>query len=135
MSDTHSSADTDTQIWLADDGSVHSTWVSHYAYRFARNSPSRRLRVLHVVGQLPAAPDWAAQRLKLGERYGVQVVVTQLARNGSVAQTLADAVAGPNSVLVAGLRSHQSQKGVVAGTVTEQLLRTKGPAVLAMRVV
>lgn len=126
-------------IVLAYDGSTHAYWVGRYAIRLARAS-GRPLEVLHVDdGAL--GEDALASRLdhlrEVAAASGVEVAVRHLVKSlGGVARALDAAVpASDGRIVVAGLRRHESGRGLLHGTVSQKLLRLHNHDVLAIRVV
>ncbi len=125
----------ETPIYLAYDGSLNGDWVSRYALRFAKTSAGGRLHVLHVHdGAL--AREKLATLVEDGERSGVAVSAEEIPCDGDVAHTLTQALPGDeDALLICGTRVRETGKGLLAGTVTERLLRDGHHNVLAIRVV
>ncbi len=126
-------------IVLAYDGSMHGDWVGRYAIRLARASGTG-LEVLHV-------DDGALTIGSLEERFstlreiaagsGVDVSLSHLPRAADgVARALDFAVSGAGErIIVAGLRGRKSSRGLLHGTISQDLLRFRRNDVLAIRVV
>lgn len=125
-------------LHLAYDGSTHADWLSHYAARMAAELPERELRVLHVEEpDLPrAALDARLERLEQEcALQSVTVRILVLPRHGDVGATLLEALpAGPDHHVVCGTRVSLHERGYLAGTVSEQLLRAHPCHVLGIRV-
>jgi nucleotide-binding universal stress UspA family protein len=126
-------------IVLAYDGSIHGNWVGRYAIRLARAS-GVGLEVVHVDdGTL--TPGALESRLTLlrevGAASGVEVSLRRLpGSTADVARVIDAAVpAGTGRIIVSGLRGRSSRRGLLRGTVSEQLLRFTHHDVLAIRVV
>jgi len=114
-------------IVLAYDGSTHGDWVGRCAIRLARAARTG-LEVLHVddgalsgaerEGRLSLLSDVAAAS-------GVEVALRHLPQAAAgVAPAIEAAVpAAAGHVLVSGLRARTSARGLLRGTVAEQLLR------------
>jgi len=124
---------------FAYDGSLNGDWVSHYAVRFAAQSPERRLQLLHVydghvAGEVAHGIDRIAAECA---RLGVALDPILRARGAtSVAGCLLALVpAGPGTMLVAGTRARPRNIAFLAGTVSAQLLAAGRFPVVAMRVV
>lgn len=129
-----------SRIVFAYDGSIHADWVGRYAIRLARESEAG-LEVLHVDdGVLTAAvvESRFAHLRAVAAALGVEVSLSQLPGSaaGGVARALDAAVpADTGRILVSGLRVRRSRRGLLRGTVSEQLLRYGHHDVLAIRVV
>jgi nucleotide-binding universal stress UspA family protein len=126
-------------IVLAYDGSTHGDWVGRYAIRLAR-AAGTSLEVVHVDDGALSGTELEGRLALLGEvaaASGVEVALRQLPRAaGGVARTIDAAVpAAAGHVLVSGLRARTSARGLLRGTVAEQLLRLGRHDVLAIRVV
>jgi nucleotide-binding universal stress UspA family protein len=126
-------------IFLAYDGSINGDWVSHYAVRMAANHPSGRLIAVHVQdGTVSAAAR--AEKLEQIEAECAQTDVVfesrTVARAGNVVDALCGEVpAGSESFLVCGTRVREGRRGLLSGTVSEQLLHRAHCQTLAVRVV
>lgn len=126
-------------IVFAFDGSVHGHWVGRYAVRLARASGTG-LDVVHVDDGTLTAGALEARVAALREvaaGSGVEVSLRQVPRSTpDVARVLDAAVpAGAGRIVVCGLRSRKSRRGLLRGTVSERLLRSAHHDVLAIRVV
>lgn len=126
-------------VFLAYDGSINGDWLSHYAVRMAANHPARRLTVVHVVDRhTPTAEiDQKLNHIDAEcRRVGVSFDVARVPLAGSVADSLCRQVpAGAESYLVCGTRARERKRGLLAGTVSEQLLARRHCQTLALRVV
>jgi len=129
-----------SRIVFAYDGSIHADWVGRYAIRLARESEAG-LEVLHVEDDALAAPvveSRFAHLRQVAEAQGVEVSLGQLsgrAGTGVAAALDAEVPAGSGRIIVSGLRARRSRRGLLGGTVSEQLLRFGRHDVLAIRVV
>lgn len=125
-------------VVLAYDGSIHGDWVARYALRLARAAGSG-VEIVHVDdGALsPTALEPRLAHLRdVAAASGVDVSLRELGRTRDVAGII-DAVvpAGAGRIVVCGLRARESGRGLLQGTVSEQLLRRRHHDVLAIRVV
>lgn len=126
-------------IVLAYDGSIHGDWVGRYAIRLARAS-GVGMEVLHVDDGVLGADALEARFAHLRDvasASGVEVSLRHLERpDASVARSLDSAVPDEGGrILVAGLRGRMSSRGLLHGTVSQELLRSRRHDVLAIRVV
>lgn len=124
---------------LAYDGSIHGDWVGRYAIHLARVS-GLDLEVVHVDdGAL--TPDALELRIahlrEVAMASGVDLSLRQLPGTTADVATVLDATipAGNRRIVVSGLRARKSRRGLLRGTVSEQLLRSGRHDVLAIRVV
>jgi nucleotide-binding universal stress UspA family protein len=122
---------------LAYDGSLNGDWVSHYAVRFAANTPTRTLRLVHVTDG--ASESGLGERIaRIADECKVLGVVleTELPprRGVGVAETLLELVP-ERATLIAGLRARPRNRAVLAGTVSARLLEAGRFSVVAVRVV
>lgn len=126
-------------IYLAYDGSLNGDWVSRYAIRLAAHASERTLALLHVEdGSVsPAERDGKLEHIaRECEGPGVEFFPQILPLQKNVLHTLLKVVpAGPDSLLVCGTRVRARKRALLAGTVSEQLLRLGLFRVLALRVV
>lgn len=125
-------------VCCAYDGSVNGHWIARYAIHLAAGLPVPRLRLVHAWARRPS-PALLAHRLDHviadGERAGVAVSVHEVRETGDVAQAVLGGVpAGPHAMLVCGARARPGSRGVLAGTVSERLLRAGHCHVLVLRV-
>lgn len=124
-------------IYLADDGSLHATWMLHYALRMARHLERVAVEVLHVH-ELDASTlaSRRAHHAALASRHQVELDFTLLDPDPNVARALSAHVpASPAHLVVAGFRAHTHGHGLAWGTVGHALLGLHDRAVLAMRIV
>lgn len=128
-------------IVLAYDGSIHADWVGRYAIRLARASEAD-LEVVHVDdGALTAATvESRLSHLRdVAAASGVGVTHRHMAGSVAargVARALdATVPVGEGRIIVSGLRARTSRRGLLRGTVSEQLLRSRQHDVLTIRVV
>jgi nucleotide-binding universal stress UspA family protein len=126
-------------ISLAYDATINGDWVSRYAVRAATHHPSRRLKLLHVdEGRLsPAALDEKiAQVAWQCEVASVTLEVEVLPLKQSAFATLHRAIpTGNDSFLICATRPQSGQRGYLAGSIGEQLLKQGLRHVLAVHVV
>lgn len=126
-------------ICCAYDGSVNAHWVVRYAIHLAANAPSRTLRLFHVRdGHISASLLERKLEHVLSDcgRAGVEATVHDVRTRGRVADALLDAVpGGAETLLLCGTRARARQSRLLAGTVSESLLRTAACSVLVLRVV
>ncbi|MCA9141003.1 MAG: universal stress protein [Planctomycetales bacterium] len=124
---------------FAYDGSINGDWVSHYAVQLASAHVTRRLNVLHVRSPqtIDAELQEKLQRLQVEcQRVGVELVSQILSPTGSVSNTLLSAVGrGPEQYLLCGIRVRPGSRGLLSGTIAEQVLRARHCNALAIRVV
>ena len=126
-------------IYLAYDGSINGDWVSHYAVRIAARHPERTLHLVHVQDR---TAGWTELRGKLEriaaecELAGVRCETALHPLRQTVAGTLVDAIpAGKETLLICGTRVRAGRRGLLAGTVSEDLLRRRHCPTVALRVV
>jgi nucleotide-binding universal stress UspA family protein len=126
-------------VVLAYDGSIHGDWVGRYAIRLARASGTG-LEVVHVDDAALAAAAVDLRLAHLREVAAASGVEVSLRHLPGAAPEVAEAIdagvpAGTGRIIVAGLRARKSGRGLMHGTVSEQLLRFGHHDVLAIRVV
>lgn len=126
-------------IVFAYDGSTHGDWVGRYAIRLAMASGTG-LEVVHVDdGVLTAAAveSRLAHLRQVAAASGVDVALRHLPGSAAGVARVVDAAVpeGAERILVSGLRVRESGRGLLHGTVSEQLLRFRHHHVLALRVV
>lgn len=126
-------------LFFAYDGSINGDWVSHYAAQLAAGHPEGKLHLIHVRdGQTDDAVLAEKLQWMRGEcaRVGVELVPRMLDRAGRVFDAIRAVVPeGREHHLVCGTRLREQQRGLLSGTVSEQLLRSGHCNVLAVRVV
>ena len=125
-------------LYFAYDGSIHGDWVGQYAIHMAKRLPEPMLHLLHVEDRELSASalrkrlarfEWACDQLTL------PLEVTVVPEHKSVASTLLGMVSeGKEHLLVCGTRVRQRGRGLLADTVSEQLLRVAPCQVLSIRV-
>lgn len=125
-------------VFLAYDGSLNGDWIGRYAVSLAVGTSSRTLNVLHVEDANVSGPP-LHQRLErletLAHRFAVAVQFHILAMHDGVFGGLdAHLPKGPEVLVVCGARASAGRRGVLSGTISEQLLRGGGYNVLAIRV-
>lgn len=126
-------------IYLAYDGSLNAAWVFRYALRLATHAPERALTLVHVADGSLAPGELAQKSATLRSECEVQGV-TLFSRPCPFAQSVHRSLllaipAGREHLTLCGTRIRSPRKPLLAGTVTEQLLRTAPFPVLALRVV
>jgi nucleotide-binding universal stress UspA family protein len=125
---------------FAYDGSINGDWVSHYAVQLAAAHRDRTLTLVHVrTGRrIDATLAEKLQRMRAEcERCDVRLDVHLLPpAGGNLVDAIRSAVPeGPEHYLVCGTRAQGGRRGLLSGTVSEQLLRSGLCNVLAVRVV
>lgn len=128
-----------TTLYLAYDGSINADWVSRYALNMAHNAGSRHLVLVHIDDQVFSSQTMAdkmaivqAEAADLDVHLDCRIVPL----SGGVSASLCRAIpAGPDSLCVCGARITSRGKGFLAGTISEQLLRSRHCDVMAIRVV
>lgn len=127
------------ELYLAYDGSINADWVAHYAIRMSSSTPGRQLTLLHIMdGSM--AEDRIVSKVELlrleSKKLNVELKVVYLQLEQSVCATLLAAIpAGEQFYCICGARSTSRGKGFLAGTISQELLRTKKFNTLALRVV
>lgn len=126
-------------IYLAYDGSINADWVARYACNMAANSQDPRIILIHILDHI-YSPDIIAGKIEAVEAEcvlrGVGVTNRILPLQKNVFYSLLQAIpAGEDSLCVCGARISSRDKGFLAGTISEKLLRRKQFNVLAIRVV
>ena len=126
-------------LTFAYDGSLNGDWVAHYAVRFARNSDTRRLRLVHILEGTPA-PMLSERLGRIADEcriFGVELETDSYERGGaSVADRILDVVPhGPDTLLVTGTRARPRNMAFLAGTVSARLFAADRFPVVALRVV
>ncbi len=126
-------------IYLAYDGSVNGDWIAHYAVNFAAYRPQRCLQVLHVEttnisgSALAAKFDYIKQ---IAEHAGVNAKIEICPmRHGAFGGLIDRLPKGRDTKVICGVRAQGGRRGVLAGTVSEQLLNDQKFNVVAIRVV
>ena len=129
-----------TRVVFAYDGSIHGDWVGRYAIRLARAS-GEDLEVLHVDDGALAASTLVSRLAHLRDvaaASGVDLSLRHLSgspRREVAGRLGAEVPVGAGQIIVSGLRARKSRRGLLRGTVSEQLLRLRRHNVLALRVV
>jgi nucleotide-binding universal stress UspA family protein len=122
---------------FAYDGSLNGDWVAHYAVRFAANTSSRKLRLIHIADTSPESTlDQRIARIAAESKLLGVVLETELApcRGANVAERLLEIVP-ERATLIAGTRARPQSRAFLAGTVSARLLEEGRFSVVAMRVV
>jgi len=122
---------------LAYDGSLNGDWVSHYAVRFAANTPARKIRLVHVA-EAASEPGLDERIARIAEEckvLGVGLEIERAPRRGvDVAGRLLEIVP-ERATLIAGLRARPRNRAFLSGTVSARLLAAGRFSVIAIRVV
>ena len=126
-------------LYFTYDGSINGDWISHYAAQLAAAHPRRKLNLVHVRDGQTSEPrlEEKLQRMQAEcHRLGVELLPHLLAPSDTRLKTILAAVpAGAESYVVCGTRVRARQRGLLSGTISEQLLRSGHCNVLAVRVV
>jgi len=126
-------------IYLAYDGSINGDWVSHYAVRMAARHPEGTLHLVQVQEGATGGVELRAKLERIAgecEQASVRCEIELHHVRRTVAETLFGAVpGGRESLLICGTRVRPGRRGLLAGTVSEQLLRRGHCPTLALRVV
>ena len=127
------------ELYLAYDGSINGDWVARYGIRFSTTLGTRRLNLVHIDDGSVSATT-LQERLAHLERecraLEVELAVKQVALQRDVLTTLRTAIPPGKEVLcICGARATSRQKGFLAGTVSQKLLRLHSFNTLALRVV
>ena len=123
---------------FAYDGSLNGDWVAHYAVRFAANTSSRKLRLIHIIAD--ASPESSLEqriaRIAAESKLLGVVLETEIApgRGANVVQRLLEIVP-ERATLIAGTRARPRNRAFLAGTVSARLLEEGRFSVIAIRVV
>lgn len=128
---------TSFQTWLAFDGSLNAQWVARYALRMAM-ARGGGLNLAHVNDDevLPALyEERAAQVQRECDEAGIALRLRELPAHADIATVILDAVAdGHEALLLCGTRARRHGRGLLAGSVSERLLRANHCTVLAVHV-
>ena len=122
---------------FAYDGSLNGDWVAHYAVRFAANTSSHKLRLIHIANASPESSlDEHIARIAAECKLLGVVLETELAprRGVNVAARLLEIVPD-RATLIAGTRASPQNRAFLAGTVSARLLEEGRFSVIAIRVV
>lgn len=126
-------------LYLAYDGSVNGDWVAHYAVSFARANRERRLHVVHtettdISGRALAEKFDSLKAIAEHAQIDIDIEIHPM-RHGVFGGLMAVIPPGAETTLVCGLRSRAGRRGLLTGTVSEQLLREQAFMTVAIRVV
>jgi nucleotide-binding universal stress UspA family protein len=125
-------------LCFAYDGSIHGDWVGRYAMQMAKRLPEPMLHLLHVEDRELSASALQQRLLQIESacaHLSLPFEVTVVPERKSVAATLLGLVPhGPEHLLLCGTRIRQKGRGLLADTVSEQLLRAAPCQVLSIRV-
>lgn len=125
-------------VFLAHDGSLNGEWIGRYALHYAAGTVERRLVVVHVEdANISGEPlHERLERLSgLGERMKVNVETRILAMQHGVFGGLdAHLKAEPGALVICGARAAGGRRGLLSGTISEQLLRQGSYDVLSIHV-
>lgn len=126
-------------VYLAYDGSINADWVARYAIRLTGSTPARHLTLLHIQDGTISAQRLAAKLEDIAHEcqgLEVELEVRSLPLQGDVFSMLFTTIpAGKDVYCICGARATSREKGFLAGTVSQRLLRTRRFNTLAMRVV
>jgi len=126
-------------IYLAYDGSINADWVARYALNIAANGQDLQIVLIHILDYI-YSPDKIAKKIEAIEAEsavrGIRMTSRILPLHKNVFYSLLQAIpAGGESLCVCGARIFSRNKGFLAGTISEKLLRRKQFNVMAIRVV
>lgn len=122
---------------FAYDASLHGDWVAHYAIRFAESSEPRRLRLVHVLDQPPAAhlpgclARIAAECAVLDVELDTQVVP---GRHADISERILE-LTPPGATVITGTRARPRSRSFLAGTSSARLLAAGRVGVIALHIV
>lgn len=125
-------------IYLAFDGSVNSDWLLHYGIYFAKSS-GRPITLLHVLGGTALSEEINSKILhaeKLCRKKSIECRIRIIPLRGNAADSIASEIESTSDNLcICGTRIRSPGRGILSGTVSEQLLRMNRFPVLVLRVV
>lgn len=126
-------------IYLAYDGSINADWVARYAFNMAANGQDLQIILIHILDHT-YSPDKIAKKIEAVEAEcvvrGGRITSRILPLQKNVFYSLLQAIpAEEESLCVCGARISSRDKGFLAGTISEKLLRRKQFTVMAIRVV
>ncbi len=126
-------------VFLAYDGSVHGDWAARYAVRFAAATPEKSLTVLYVEDVGVPAPMLDAKFDNIhaiSEQAKISVRCEILPMHHGVFGGLKARIPEtPDTMVVCGTRAKAGRRGLLAGTISHQLLNYRRFAVTALRIV
>lgn len=126
-------------IYLAYDGSINADWVARYAYRATCIVPDRQLTLVHIRDGTISAERLGAKLERIAvecRALEVELSVRTLPLGHDVLTTLLEAIpAGDEVYCLCGARATSRDKGFLAGTISQRLLRSRRFNTLALRVV
>ena len=126
-------------IYLAYDGSINADWVARYALNMAANGQDLQIILIHILDDI-YSPDKITKKIKAIEAESavreIKMTSRLLPLRKNVFYSLLQAIpAGGESLCVCGARIFSRNKGFLAGTISEKLLRCKQFNAMAIRVV
>ena len=126
-------------IYLAYDGSINADWVARYALNMAANGQDPQIILIHILDDI-YSPDKITKKIKAIEAESavreIKMTSRLLPLRKNVFYSLLQAIpAGGESLCVCGARIFSRNKGFLAGTISEKLLRCKQFNAMAIRVV
>jgi len=126
-------------IILAHDGSLYDDWVARYALNLAITEKDRKLLALHVSDGTTSHEVIATKFAQLATEcrsQGIDFISQFLPVENSVYRSLRHAIPhDPENLLLCGTRVKPKKRGLLKGSVAENLLRNPQCPVLALRVV
>jgi len=126
-------------IYLAYDGSINADWVARYALRIACTVPDKQLRLVHIRDGTISGEKLAAKFERIGAEcraMEVELSISTVTLQRDVLTTLLTTLpAGEDVYCLCGARATSREKGFLAGTVSQRLLRARRFNTLAVRVV
>ena len=126
-------------IYQAYDGSINADWIARYALRMACTVPDKHLRLVHIRDGTIGEEKLTAKLERIGAEcraMEVELSVSIVTMQGDVLTTLLSTLPeGEEIYCLCGARTTSREKGFLAGTVSQRLLRTQRFNTLAIRVV
>jgi nucleotide-binding universal stress UspA family protein len=129
----------DRRIVLAHDGSINADWVSRYAIQMAATLPGRQLLLVHILDGTFARSRIEARFAAIASECARHDIVCQPLiheQSGDVFSSLLQVIPpGAQTFCLCGARVAPKDRGFLAGTISERLLRCRKFNVVAIRVV
>ena len=124
---------------IAYDGTLNGDWVAHYAVRLAAHAPERRLRLLHVLGEVDRS-EVEERVARIAEECDIARVALEVELLEAAGKTVTDRLLevippSKDTLLVTGTRARPRNMAFLAGTVSARLLAKGRFPMVALRVV